>query len=60
MGRRSWCDHRAAEYHQAGTAENLRSAYQTRGSRMQVSAPETELTGLLAVVAAIVAWLSVL
>jgi Ca-activated chloride channel family protein len=41
------------EYHHAGTAEKLRSVYQTLGSRMQVSKRETELTGLLAVAAAV-------
>ena len=41
------------EYHHAGTAEKLRSVYQDLGSRLQVQTRETELTALLAVVAAI-------
>lgn len=41
------------EYHHAGTAEKLRSVYQTLGSRMQVSKRDTELTALLALVAAV-------
>lgn len=40
------------EYHHAGTAEMLRSVYKHLGSRLQVQARETELTGLLALVAA--------
>ncbi len=39
------------EYHHAGTAEKLRSVYQTLGSRMQVSQRDTELTALLALAA---------
>jgi Ca-activated chloride channel family protein len=42
------------EYHHASTAEKLRSVYRQLGSRMQVSRRETELTGLLALVAALV------
>jgi Ca-activated chloride channel homolog len=42
------------EYHHAGTAEKLREVYQKLGSKLQVSRRETELTGLLAVVAAAV------
>jgi Ca-activated chloride channel family protein len=42
------------EYHHAGTAEKLSSVYRQLGSKLQVSKRETELTGLLAVVAAIV------
>jgi Ca-activated chloride channel family protein len=41
------------EYHHAGTAEKLRSVYQTLGSRLQVQTRETELAPLLALVAAI-------
>jgi Ca-activated chloride channel family protein len=41
------------EYHHAGTAENLRSVYQNLGSRLQVQTRETELTAVLAIVAAI-------
>jgi Ca-activated chloride channel homolog len=41
------------EYHHAGTAEALRGVYQNLGSRMQVQTRETELTGLLALAAAV-------
>jgi len=41
------------EYHHAGTAEELRSVYQDLGSRLQVETRETEITALLAMVAAI-------
>jgi Ca-activated chloride channel homolog len=41
------------EYHHAGTAETLRSVYQNLGSRVQVLTRETEVTGLLALVAAL-------
>ena len=41
------------EYHHAGTAEKLRSVYQTLGSRLQVSKRDTELTALLAGAAAL-------
>lgn len=41
------------EYHHAGTAEALRSVYQTLGSRLQVSKRDTELTALLALAAAV-------
>jgi Ca-activated chloride channel family protein len=41
------------EYHHAGTAEELRSVYQDLGSRLQVQTRETEITALLAVLAAI-------
>jgi Ca-activated chloride channel family protein len=41
------------EYHHAGTAEVLRSVYQTLGSRLQVSKRDTELTALLCAVAAV-------
>jgi Ca-activated chloride channel homolog len=41
------------EYHHAGTAEKLRSVYENLGSRMAVQARETELTGLLAMIAAV-------
>ena len=40
------------EYHHAGTAEMLRSVYQDLGSRLQVQTRETELTGVLALGAA--------
>jgi len=41
------------QYYHAGTAEDLRSVYQQLGSRVQIRTRETELTGLLAMVAAI-------
>ena len=41
------------EYYHAGTAEDLRSVYQKLGSRLQIRTRDTELTGLLAMVAAI-------
>ena len=40
------------EYHHAGTAEMLRSVYRDLGSRVQLQTRETELTALLALVAA--------
>ena len=43
------------EYFHAGTAETLRSVYEKLGSRVQVQTRETELTGLLALVSALVA-----
>jgi len=43
------------EYHHAGTAEKLRSVYETLGSRVQVEARETEVAGLLALLSAIFA-----
>ena len=41
------------EYHHAGTAEKLRSVYETLGSRLQVQARETELAAPLAVAGAL-------
>ncbi len=41
------------EYHHAGTAERLRSVYQNLGSRLQIQTRETELTAVLALVAAV-------
>jgi Ca-activated chloride channel homolog len=41
------------EYHHAATAEALRGVYQKLGSRLQVSKRDTELTGVLALVAAV-------
>jgi Ca-activated chloride channel homolog len=41
------------EYHHAGTADELRSVYEDLGSRLQVQTRETEITALLALVAAI-------
>jgi Ca-activated chloride channel family protein len=43
------------EYHHAGTAEKLRSVYENLGSRLQVQARETELSGLLALISAMLA-----
>ncbi|MDB5965759.1 MAG: hypothetical protein JWQ72_2259 [Polaromonas sp.] len=43
------------EYYYAGTAEKLRSVYEHLGSRLQVQTRETELSGVLALVAALVA-----
>jgi Ca-activated chloride channel family protein len=43
----------AGEYFHAGTAEDLRSVYQQLGSRLQIQTRNTELTGLLALAAAI-------
>jgi Ca-activated chloride channel family protein len=40
------------EYHHAGSAEELRSVYKDLGSRLQVQTRETEITALLALVAA--------
>jgi Ca-activated chloride channel homolog len=41
------------EYHHAGTAEDLRSVYQTLGSRVQTRTRDTELAAPLALLAAI-------
>jgi Ca-activated chloride channel family protein len=41
------------ESHYAGTAEDLRTVYQNLGSRLQIQTRETELTALLALLAAI-------
>ncbi|MDM0107931.1 VWA domain-containing protein [Variovorax sp. J22R24] len=43
------------EYYHAGTAEVLRTVYQNLGSRLQVQARETELTGVFALVSSLVA-----
>jgi len=43
------------DYHYAGTAEQLRSVYQNLGSTLQVQKRETELSGLLALLAAVIA-----
>ena len=43
------------EYHHAGTAEKLRSVYETLGSRLQMQKRETELAGPLALMAALLA-----
>jgi Ca-activated chloride channel homolog len=42
------------EYHHAATAEELRSIYESLGSRLEVVTRETELTGLLALCSALV------
>ncbi len=42
------------EYHHAGTADALRSVYQTLGARTPMSARQTELTALLAMLASVV------
>ena len=41
------------EYYHAGTAEDLRSVYQKLGSRLQMQTRDTELTGLLVFLAAV-------
>ena len=41
------------EYHHAGTAEDLRDVYRHLGTHLQVSTRETELTGALALIAAV-------
>ncbi len=43
------------EYHYAGTAEKLRSVYENLGSKLQVQTRETEISGLLALAAALLA-----
>jgi len=43
------------EYHHAGTAETLRSVYENLGSRVQIVSRETELTGLLTLLSAVMA-----
>jgi len=43
------------EYHHAGTAEKLRSVYETLGSRVQVQTRDTEVTALVGLAAAVVA-----
>jgi len=43
------------QYHHAGTAEKLRSVYENLGSRVQVVTRETELSGVLALMSAVVA-----
>ena len=41
------------EYHYAGTAEKLRSVYENLGSNLLVQTRETEVAGLLALLAAL-------
>jgi Ca-activated chloride channel family protein len=43
------------DYHQAGTAEKLRSVYENMGSQLLVSRRETELSGLISLVSALFA-----
>jgi Ca-activated chloride channel family protein len=43
------------EYHHAGTAEKLRDVYGALGSSVQVQTRETELTGLIALLSAVMA-----
>ncbi|MEP6825006.1 MAG: ABC transporter ATP-binding protein, partial [Ramlibacter sp.] len=43
------------EYHYAGTAEKLRGVYENLGSRLQVQTRDTEVAGLLALLAALLA-----
>ena len=43
------------EYFHAGTAEALRSVYEKLGSRVQVLTRDTELTGVVALVSAVLA-----
>ena len=40
------------DYHYAGTAEDLRSVYENLGSRLQLQKRDTEMTALLALLAA--------
>ncbi len=47
-----------AEYFYAGTAENLQKVYEKLSSRLTVEKKETEISGLLALVAAILAIMS--
>lgn len=47
-----------AEYFYAGTAENLKQIYQSLSSRLTVEKKETEISGLLALVAAALALLA--
>ena len=46
------------EYFYAGTAENLRTVYETLGSRLTVEKQETEISSLFAMIAALFAVLS--
>jgi len=47
-----------AEYFYAGTADNLKTIYETLSSRLTVEKKETEISGLLALAAALLALLS--
>jgi len=44
-----------AEYFYAGTAENLKKVYEKLSSRLTVEKKETEISGLLALLASILA-----
>ena len=46
------------EYYYAGTAENLRTVYETLSSRLTVEKKETEISALFALLAALLAFLS--
>jgi Ca-activated chloride channel family protein len=46
----------AGEYHYAGTANELRSVYEKLGTRMQVQTRETEISGPLALLSALLAF----
>lgn len=46
------------EYYYAGTADNLKQVYKTLGSRLTVEKKDTEISGLLAMVAALLSVLS--
>jgi Ca-activated chloride channel family protein len=46
------------EYYYAGTAENLKKVYETLSTRLTVEKKETEVSGLLALMAALLATLS--
>ena len=47
-----------AEYFYAGTAADLKKVYETLSSRLTVEKKETEISGLLALVAAVLALFS--
>ena len=47
-----------AEYYYAGTADDLKKVYETLSSRLTVEKKETEISGLLALAAAVLALLS--
>ncbi len=51
-------DRTQAEYYYAGTAENLKKVYETLSTRLTVEKKETEISGLLALLAAVFATLS--
>ncbi|MDP3522597.1 MAG: VWA domain-containing protein [Hydrogenophaga sp.] len=51
-------DRTQGEYYYAGTAENLKKVYETLSTRLTVEKKETEISGLLALLAAVFATLS--